>query len=399
MDPDNPGTHGRLSGFTVYSEVKQAVLGWDFINLKGLNAFYIYRRENGDSSFVRIAQVPPSVFSFKDNDVNYNVEYEYYITAKAGDYESPPSAIKRTTPGPTYTWVADFSTGFISCLTHDTRFILGSFGILNFPYLVAPSPRENSAWVYSRYSDGLYKIDHGGNRILALSGFKNIIFMQADTIHNDLWIARDGPGKVDRLNLQGELEISVSSIKKPTRLTVDATRHMCWVVDDSSREIVLLSYGGSERIRRGAGLNAPMDIALAQKQELIWIADSSRIVQLDYNAEPTGVEIDGFSYVWLIDYDNVRNICWAADLAPYGYNSHVLKISDQGEILAKLDSFLYPRCLDVNEFDGSCLIGDIGNGQLWKISADGNSVNTVGDFAAPYDVSVEHHGHFAGDDL
>ncbi len=393
LDPDNQTTRGKMTGLSVYSDAEKAVLSWHYLNLEGLSAFNIYRRVTGDSIFRHIAQVAPAVFNYRDTNVRLNVEYEYYITATAGDYESPPSAVRRTTPGPTYTWVADFSTGFVSCLTHDMRYTLCSFGILNFPYIVAPSPRENAAWIYSRYSDDLYKVDHAGNRLLVLTGFENVVSMQADTIHKDLWIARTDPGAISRLNVSGEIEMNTTSIKKPYRLAMDAVRHVCWVIDDSSREVVLLSYTGSERIRSAAGLESPLDIALAPKTRTLWVADSSRVVQLDYNAEPTGVVIDGFSYAWLIDYDNVRNVCWVADLATYGEKSHVLKINEQGEILRKLDSFLYPRCLDVNEFDGTCLVGDIGNGQLWQISADGQSVSTVGDFATTYDVAVEHHGH------
>jgi len=103
LDPQNPKTHGKLIGFKLASRERQIFLSWERLDLKDLVGINIYRKQQGDSGFVKLEQSPISGREFVDTDVEYGIEYNYRLTAEVDGYESPPSEEKSIIPGPTYT--------------------------------------------------------------------------------------------------------------------------------------------------------------------------------------------------------------------------------------------------------------------------------------------------------
>ncbi len=381
-----------MVGLQVLAQERNVSLSWHPINLEGIEAINIYRKSSLDSEFALIGQVKSGVPTFSDNRVEYGIEYSYRISALVGDYESPPSQVVAITPGPTYAWIADRNSGYVVRLTHDLKHHLFDFGILNFPYLIAVSPKERAGWVYSLSSDVIYKLNSTGQVDVSARGFMDVSDMAVDTLNFNLWVAQAEKGTITRLQADGSSVLSVRDVTKPIALAMDSRRHRCVAIDDgNAKRIVSITANGQARALPYADLRTPSDLTLSQNGDAIWVADSSRVVKIDFFSSTAGVTVEGFFWASLIQYDNVRDVCWVVDLEPVGKPASLLKIDASGQVLFKLTQFGNPRSIAVNEYDGSCLVADTGRAQVFRVAEDGGKIEVVGDFAAPYCVVVEHH--------
>ena len=392
LDPKNPKTKGSLVGLQVLAQERDVNLSWQPISLEGIEAINVYRKSSLDSEFVLIGQAKPGMTTYYDNRVEYGIEYLYRISARAGNYESAPSKEVAITPGPTYAWIADRSSGYIVRLTHDLKHHLFDFGILNFPYLIAVSPTERAGWIYSLNSDAIYKLNSSGQVDIVLRGFLDVTDMAVDTSNYNLWVAQAANGSISRFQGDGSAVFSVRDVSKPKALAMDSRRHRCVAIDNGNiKRVVSITANGQTRVLPYADLRAPNDITLSQNGDAVWVADSSRIVKLDFFASTANLTVEGFFWASLIEYDNLRSTCWVVDLEPVGEPASLLKIDANGQVLFKLSQFGNPRSIAVNEYDGSCLVADTGRAQVFRVAEDGGKVDVVGDFAAPYCVVVEHH--------
>jgi len=388
LDPKNPETKGRVSGVRVYSQERRVTIRWDRLNMDGVQAIQIYRKAGMDSAFARVGTASSSYF-YIDSTVTYGFNYEYYVTALVAGYESPPSQHVHIVPGPTYTWVADVESGYLTRLTHDLQYHVFEFGILSFPCLLAVSPQERSAWVYSRFSESIYKVNRVGHPDVQLHQYQHITHMAVDTLSHELWFSISEQGSLILLDSLGRQLIVSKEIHRPSRLAVDSRHHVCYVIDDATHDIFKVSDDGRV-LDRLQGLTSPQDIVFVPLAQTLWVADSTRILAYDLAGNPTGLEINNFFFASLIAYDFVRDMYWLVDLEPVGQNASLVKVSGDGRTLFELAEFMHPTSIAVNEFDGSCMVSDIGAAHLYKVSHDGKKL-VVGDFYAPYAVAVEHH--------
>jgi len=295
-------------------------------------------------------------------------------------------------PGPTYTWVADGRSGYLTRLTHDLQYRLSSYGILQFPFLVEASPRERSAWIFSRFSESLYKVNGAGIRELSLSRVGSMTSMALDSTTLELWMAFSEQGRIMLMNRNGELLFVDDAVQNPEALAVDSRRHLCWIADRVNRRVVRLTRTGQMRDLGTTGtFVAPTDLMYDEYGGSLWIADSTRVLNLRGYSGEVEREFNGFFNAARIIYDAERSACWIADFRRTGEPGALLKIDLSGNILLELDSFGFPWAVELNRYDGSVLVGDIGYGGLWRISHDGSSVEQIAEIVAPYDISIEHH--------
>jgi hypothetical protein len=390
LDPKNPSTHGRMSHVRIYSQEHKVVILWEKLEIRGLQAIQVYRKADTDSNFKFIGSTSGSSYYYVDSTAIYGMKYEYYVTALVDGYDSPPSEYVTITPGPTYTWVADIESGYLTRLTHDLQGHIFDFGIMSFPCLIASSPGERSAWVYSRFSESIYKVNSNGHPDVQLFEYKDITHMAVDTVTNDLWLCIQDQSSILRLNSSGELLKSCREIHSPKRLAVNPRSHNCYVIDSSSNAVFNVTADGKIGSRIN-GLISPQDIIYDQKNDKLWIADSTRILVFDKNGQMTTKAIEGLFWASFIALDCHRNTCWIIDMEPIGQNASLLKLTADGQTQFELASFKHPMSIAVNEFDGSCLVADVGAARLFQISEDGSRVSIVGNYYAPYAVAVEHH--------
>jgi hypothetical protein len=281
----------------------------------------------------------------------------------------------------------------VACLSHDLSRVFGKFGVFNFPYLVSASPREGAAWLYSRFTDEIYKIDHQGELLAWASGLPNVTAMQVDTLQRTVWVAGTAPAQILRLDATGAVQVSITSAVQPTALAIDATAHSLFVIDAARKKVLSYSTHGA-LLAESVTFLAPSSLALDSRERTLWIADSIRIVQLRYDLSTTGTIVTGLTRASLVAIDQLRQTVWAVDLEPAGKPATLLRLSPSGAILSRLSQFGHPQCIAVNEFDGSCLVGDISytDGGLYRVDAAGSKYEYIENWYAPYDIDIEYHG-------
>ena len=90
-----------------------------------------------------------------------------------------------------------------------------------------------------------------------------------------------------------------------------------------------------------------------------------------------------FNFVYQVSINQKTGDCWALDLRSGINNSQLIKLDKNGSIIYKLDGFTNPTSLDVDEYDGSCVVTDAGNFNVTKISEDGRIIGKWNALGAP----------------
>lgn len=392
LDPLNPVTQGRVTGLVALGLEKKVELSWNALPVSDLTAYLVYRR-CGDADSAQFTEIGRTgVSTFADTTVVDGADYCYYVTAQAGDYESPASEQRRCTPGPTFTWVADQQSGYLYCLSHDLRAGICKFGLLSYPRIVAVSRLEHAAYVALRYGEQVFKVNQDGRLLAQLSGVDNVVDMAVDQSQSSLWIAQRAPGRVRLFNETGQMMVSISDLSAPAAIKADNLTHTCWLIDRGSKELLQYSAWGVRINHSGPYLMAPKDLALSPRLQKVWIADSTRVIEYDYNALPTGRAIGGLVDAALIAFNHEEQSLWFVDWERTGQPARLYKVRHDFQIEFSTSAFGYPYEIAVNEFDGSCLVADISwdHYGLYRISSSGNKIERIGDYSAPFAVAVEN---------
>ena len=391
FDPANPRTGGRPTGLSLLATAGHVRVSWPVWQVEGIDSVIIYRRAAADSQFFKIGRIPGDQNEFFDTNISYGIRYEYYITVCSGSYSSPGSEVVATTPGPAYVWIADRASGYFSCVSYDLSQTLGKFGMMNFPCFVGPSPKEKAAWIYSRYTDEIYKINRAGRLISLITEMANVVDMKIDTLLCHVWVATSEPPQVIRLAADGSRIETIRQLLSPIHIAVDGLHQRVFVIDNSRRRVFGFETNGS-LIAESPTLVSPQALALNESEQRIWIADSTRLIELDYQLRQTGVAKETFYHAALVAFDQKRQQGWLVDLEPTGVPASLSKFNRHGELAFTLARFGRPQCLAVDEFSGSCLLGDVGYGDpgCARVSEDGRSVELLRQWLLPYDIELEY---------
>ena len=391
LDPQNPQTKGRLAGLKAVAKEKTVSLSWDAVSLGGIDHVNIYRKTAGDSDFVLFYEIPPTTHSYMDS-VTYGLVYQYRISAAIDGYETPYSPAVTVEPGPTYTWVADFSAGVFARLSHDLQTHLFDYLTVNLPIFIVADPAERAAWGYTRYANEMLKIDETGSELVRLRYFPIIDDMDADTLFHKLWLVQSDSGKILRLDKDGNQELEANILQSPAAIAVNSLTHDIWVADEETGRLYRFSYNGTMINESSVSFNGAVDIAIDANTSSVWVADGEKVVQMDYSNQAIK-QITGFYNAVHVRVDHRRDAVWVADLEPSGEPASLIKLGGDGQVLFELSIFGNIRDIAVNEYDGSCLVADSGSGYsgLYKVSSDGQKTTRVTGVFVPYGVAVEHH--------
>ncbi len=165
-----------------------------------------------------------------------------------------------------------------------------------------------------------------------------------------LWVA-DENGKViqiQTLYADSVREITHEEFVTPRSLCIVPETGDCWVADTKS---LFRISGECERI--ATQFVHPMAIAADCIDRHLWLADSSRIVNLSYEGEYQFAIENDFKFVYAIAVDPGTSDLWAADGIG---NTSLLKFDRVGNELFRVSGFRTPRTLAVSAHDHCCIL-------------------------------------------
>ena len=383
LDPKNPKTGGKPSGVHVFSKEHQIFLSWDCIKLGDFVGMRIYRRSDGEESWTLAAFVNSDSCTFRE-EVPYGTGYSYALQAVTSTYESPLSDPVHIVPGPSYVWVASSGAGMIAELTHDASHLIAMRSDLIYPNGLAPAEYGRGVWLADYYTNEIIRI---GPNLDILHRFLNAnspLDVDYDPERHRLWVALRGRNAVVLLDSTARTLAEATGFSYPASLSVDSKTGVCWVGDLFARKVVKLDaqiLGASSTGK----LVKPSSVAASRLDGTCWVADSSRVLQIGPNLEILK-ELKPFHYAARVAVDQVRGNVWVLDLA---MNSTLRCFSGEGQARFSVDGFAAPRSLDVDEYDGSCLVADTWNYRIVKVDTAGEIIGEFNFSVPPQKVRVQ----------
>lgn len=390
LDPKNSDTLGKPSGLRVISSADSAFLRWDGLNLSDLTGIQIYRKTESEDEFLPFALVGPDATTFTDVPVAFGIEHNYQISAKGNGFESLRSDIVLVEPGPTFNWIADNSSQQLFKLTHDARNIIATTTGFITAIDIEPNPFTGETWVIDFVASVLgqiVKITPTGQ----LSGpLVNLEGPRDAALHNetgDLWVGDVIDNSVLKIGARNNnITLRVPGFDIPSSLAVDQRDGSCWIADRGLKQLVKLNTDGSRISTVSSTFNSLRWLDVDSNDGAVWVSDSTRILRLDPVGESrmTLTPESGFAYKLAVNQRTGE--LWVLNWSP----SSVAKYLKTGEKLFEIDGFDEPEDLDVNTFDGSCLVADTRNNRVVRIDSDGREMRTVREFRFPIAVGIQN---------
>lgn len=387
LDPNNPDTLGRPSGFRVISMQDTVFLRWNSITLHDLVGYRIYRKVGDAPEFSQYALVSKDLNSFKDSNVQFNTRYEYQLTAFGANYESAPSESQHIIPGPTFNWAADNRTGQLVKLTHDAQHQIfrtdGFFTIVD----IDPNPLSGDVWVLERQSSfigNVLRVSASGEILSPIVPFVAPVDADIHLDSNVLWVADLEDGRVVKLDSIGNRIATVRELLAPVAVAVDQRSGACWAADQRLQKVARINEAGTVVDFSMVGFVAVQSLAVNSQDGSVWAADSTRVLKLTEDGNLELIVSHVFEYAKKVEVNEITGEAWVIDFGP----SSLLKFSASGQKMLELSGFSEPRDLAVNLSDNSCLVGDSENNRLVRVGAGGD---VEGEFAIgfPDAVSVQ----------
>jgi DNA-binding beta-propeller fold protein YncE len=383
LDPLNEKTEGRPVGLDVLSFERNAVLSWQPFQVDGLIGIKVYRQIEDDSMFQEIGLVTDQSV-FEDSNVDFGLTYHYRIQAITEDYQSPFSESVSITPGPSYVWVTSGSFGIVSKLTHDASHLIFQRSSFLYPFGIAGAGYKNGVWITDFFLDQAVRITERGTIIKYISGLTSPLDIAYNPFQNYIWIADRDNGKVFMLDSLETMPSRAANFNSPVSVSVDRSSGKCWVADPGNRSVGLIDPG-SFYVERYGNFVRPEEVDVTYSNGSCWIADSSQVVKLDRNGNRL-ISIQDFIWASRVAANDRTGECWVIDWGLQYNEAKIIKISTTGTKLFEVDGFSNPESIDVDPFDGSCLVADTWNNRIVKLSPQGEK---IGEFRSPSPMIVK----------
>jgi len=385
LDPKNSVTAGRPTRLKISASADTVILSWQPILNQDLTGYRVYRSAPPDQVAIPFVDLAVTNSKVEDATVVFGNEYRYKVTALVDDYESPPSTEIIVEPGPTKSIVANNGLGELQQRSHDSRHFLKVLRGFDFIYKMEGSPLYNKLWlidVYLSNSGNVFAVNMDSFFVkteIPLPGPRDISINKAS---GNVWIADVESRVVWKFDNDGHELLKIDGFANPSSVSVDQATGDCWVADKAGKKVFrLLSGNGSKISETDSSITAPVDLLSDPLTGGVWVADQTKIIKLNKDAKFIA-GIEWFSELKKLALDEREGAVWALGL------EKVSKIDSLGNELFSFSDLSSPSDLIVNHYDGSCLVTDVLNHRVIRISHDGLNIQFVDGFSFPEAVAV-----------
>jgi len=387
LDPENPDTLGQPTGLSVTSVRDTVILRWDQLPLRDLGGFRIYRRREGETRFSSVALAPPAG-SFRDLGVSLGLSHAYRISVVAENFESPLSDSVRITPGPTFSWVADASSGALIALSHDGQHEISRAAAFGLPQRLQIDAPRRQVWVLDRFGGEFGRVTLNGQRTLNAKRIFGAWDLAVDKTDGSIWVADSLTNGLLKFDSTGALSKMLESYKQLVALAVHPQTAELWALDRATLRVLIFSRAGELRRTLSVALQRPLDLDIDGRTGKVWIADGRRVLRLNANGDEEPLPPAVYRLAYRVAADEISGGCWLIDFSTAIRGSDVIKLSAAGAILFTSKGFDLPERVAANPYDGSGLVADFGNGRLVRLSAGGRVEGTYDRIFSPIDVDT-----------
>ncbi len=389
LDPQNPETGGKPGGLRIYSELHQAVLSWNHVNVNDFIGYKIYRKTEHDTSFRHIYTTSPDSNLYVDQNLAYEVKYYYQISVLATDFESNRSDTVTIIPGPTTIWAGDVYGRRIKKISHDCAHEIESIVFDAYPFSLEREEKNNRLWFSDVLLDRIYFVDGGQYQIFAELNGGELFKIRLDQKNNRLWIGDSYKNKMIIYNLNQTKLKEIDGFTRLSDFEIDEVSGSCLVLD-AERGVVQRFAADFTIDLELTGFRYPARIALNQTTGDFWIIDNYQVRKFDATGGEVFLLDHQFNLPKRITVDSENGNCWVADWSYQLAASKLFCFSSQGEKLVEMDGLEWPENLVVNPYDHSCIVADSGNGRFLKVTPEGEIYGSFSRVDYAYGIAVEY---------
>ncbi len=337
--------------------------------------FNLFRRQEPNPDFEKIAFVNAESLSFQDTTTSSQNLHIYFLTVQGDGLESVPTRKISTIPGPSQFWVLDRWNFYILNLTFDLQHIIKThYAVWSPKDMCFNDNRSIGLVTYPEYN--YYELfDPNSNYFLG--GFDDLrdpynCIYDSD---NDRFLLSDSSSGVYALVSESlDLQPVNKKISRPTQLLLDAQNNI-YVLDLTSAQIIKLTTEGaitSSLVGLYDGIRQfDIDIARNILYAVYKKEDGSVLVRypLDDPEPEILYETHGSALVRSSKFDD--KILLAVNLES---SAEILQLSTDGERLNTLTGFKYIKDIGISAKTGNIIIADAGDATVYHLHSTGELI-------------------------
>lgn len=346
LDPSNPATGGRPSGFNAIAGFASVRLRWDAVTGLGVDGFQLYRLAPGDSLWRELGgPLPPEASQFLDSGLANGQRIGYRLDFRVGGSPAGRPAEDVATPGPLRPWVADPGAAAIVRLSPDGRDI---------------AQRELR--------------------------FGSIGRIAVDPVDGHLWASASSAGLVWLLDPYSLAANSIPGLSSPDALAIGPFDQTVWVCDRGGGVSHFRRDGSSASPGRLAPLDDPVAIAVCAADASVWVVERGGDRVRHYSA--TGVPL-GAAFLDSPSRVAVDSLTRVAYVTSYE-RGRLWRISESGQVIDSTQVASGPIGIAIDRPRGRVWVADDRGARVLALGlADLATELTVTGIGAPYDLAVE----------
>lgn len=258
------------------------------------------------------------------------------------------------------------------------------------PVSIIPGP--NSKWVLDTAASRLIKLTFD-TRHLIFRGPTYFRPLDMDTSRRDrsVWVGEGLADFVDRVNREGTVELRVTGIDEPADLAVNQVTGDCWFYDPRALVLGRIDALGRSIVGfTGTQFSDQMQITVNSLTGEVWLADLRG--NTVFRLSPSGVVLGTYTLAGqagVLEVSLADNALWVND----SINGEIIKISANGELLFRAPGFDDVLDLAANEVTGDCWVAERNplqqQGRVVRLTATGERILVLDDFTLPTSVAVD----------
>lgn len=390
LDPANPLTQGRPTGFNALAGFANVRLRWDARPVSGLDGFQLQRRDHPDSAFRVLADLlPPASTQYLDSSVGNGVRYAYRLFYVRGGLASGAPSEDAATPGGVRPWVVDAgfdAPAFVALLTPDGRDVLLRYADWDSPTSLAVDGQTGLVWVSEPFAGNLGLLSASSGSVQRVPVPGQPFTMALDPQNGNVWLC-DLDGAVRHYSPSG-VPVTPSVIPlldSPSGVAVSRADRTWWVCERDGDRVRRYDPAGvpiatafvldPSRVAVDSTSQSAVVTSLARGRVVRVSASGARVDSTDAAAGPLGVDVDA-----------ARGTIWVADAV--GGQLLGLRTSDLS-VAVRVTGMPGVRDVAVEPATGDVWAVVNGLRSVWRLSASGTLLDRLDGFDNPQEVRLD----------
>jgi streptogramin lyase len=381
LDPANPQTGGRPSGFNAVAGYAAIRLTWDARPDLAIDGFQLYRYDSTMSAWQPLGGTRPTTSSvYLDSGLPNGRRQSYRLDYVIKGVPAGRPAEDEATPGAARPWVADPGAGELVRLSPDGRDVSLREKGLGEVYALAVDPSDGFVWASARYDGLVWAYDPWTPAAFAIPGVGSPYALAINPLDHSAWVTDlsgglahfyrngtaanpgyiglfDDPIDVATCKLDGSVwvverqgnrvrhlsalgaPIGTAFLDLPSRVAVDSLTRVGYVTSLDTGRLWRIAENG-QKIDSTSAASGPIGVAIDRARGRVWVADArgARVLGLSLATLAVEVTVTNVGTPYDLDVDSATGEVWVVSRA----ERIVVRLAPDGTRLDLLEGFSDP---------------------------------------------------------